>query len=691
MGAMGLSVLLEPFAIAGVELRNRIVSTAHAPGYAEAGIPGERYVHYHEAKARGGVALTMVGGSSIVSPEVSPIYRQLDLTTDAVIAPLRAFAERIHRHGTRIICQISHMGRRTAWDDGDWIVPIAPSAVRDPAHHAMPRAMDGSDIERVIADYGSAARRCAEAGLDGVEVMVHSHLPGQFLSPEANHRTDEWGGPLQNRMRFLARVLAEIRANSPAGFLVSVRLAVDESSEAGAPRDECHTVARLLAEAGGYDLLNLSGIAASTNPGMPELIGSMARRLAPYLDDVRAFRAGLHVPVLHASRIPDLETAAYAVESGATDLVGMTRALMADPLLVEKLRRGEQARIRPCVGAAFCIDRIYAGRDALCAHNPATGREEWLPQEIEPGAGPAKRVVVVGGGPAGLEAARVAARRGHRVVLFEAAPRLGGQVVLAARAAWRRDLIGIVEWLEAEVRLLGVDVRTDVLADAATLLAERPDIVVIATGGQPRPPDVPGSELATSPSDVLAGNVGIGRSALVYDVEGRHSGISVAQHLAELGVTVTLATPDRAVGRDLGGVSMPTYLAALAANRVRLLTDHRLQAITLTADRGQRRVVLKHEYSPGVITEVVVDTVVASLGSSPNVELLDELRTHSVNGGDIDPWALRRGEQQPWLTEDARPAGGGSTGFVLLPVGDAVASRDIHAAILDSLRLLKDC
>jgi 2,4-dienoyl-CoA reductase-like NADH-dependent reductase (Old Yellow Enzyme family)/thioredoxin reductase len=678
MGA--LDILLEPFAVAGVDFRNRIVSTAHAPGYAEGGLPLDRYQRYHEEKAKGGVALTMVGGSSIVTPEIASIYGQIDIGRDATVPHLSRLAQRVHAHGARIMLQISHMGRRTAWDDGDWIAPVAPSAVRDPAHHAVPRAMEIEDIERVIAAYGAAARRCAEAGLDGVEVLVAAHLPGQFLSPEANRRDDEWGGPLDNRMRFLDRVLRAVRAETAPGFLVSLRMAADESSEGGADGADCLAVAHRLRAAGLYDLLNVNGIAASTTPGLAKLIAGMAAPLAPWLDAARAFRAAVGAPTIHAGRIADLSTAAHAVASGATDLVGMTRAHFADPHLVAKLRDGAPERIRPCVGAAYCIDRIYAGRAAYCLHNPATGRERTLPQAVAPSPGPKRRVLVVGGGPAGMEAARVARLRGHAVTLLEAAPRLGGQILLAAKAGWRRDLIGVADWLAAEIERLGVDIRLNAYAEAAEVAAEAPDIVVLATGGAPKAPDMPGGDLALSGWEALERPAAVGERVLLYDEAGGHAAMALADHLSAAGRRVELVAPDRAVGRGLGGSSYPVYLGALKRRGAVLTPDTRLAAI---ARSGNRLVAtLVHDYA-GTAETREVDTVIAELGTAPDPALFAALKPLSANRGVVDPAALQAGAPQLWL---AAPA----PGMLLFRIGDAAASRDIHAALLDALRIAKD-
>lgn len=669
--------LLQPFTLGGTTFRNRVVSTAHAPGYAEGGLPGERYIRYHEEKAKGGLALTMFGGSSIITPETAPIYNQLDVSSDRIIPHFQAFARRIHAQGALLMCQISHMGRRTNGEDGDWVVPIAPSSIRDPAHHAIPRAMEEEDIHRVIAAYAAAARRCAEGGLDGAEILVASHLPGQFLSPEANRREDAWGGPLDHRMRFVRSVLSAMRKAVPPGFLISLRMAVDEAEEGGADADDCLTVARTLHQAGLYDLLNLSGLAASTTLGLSKIIGGMAMPLGGYLDKVAAFRAAVGAPVIHASRIADVATAAHAVDSGAVDLVGMTRAHMADPAIVTHLATGRPERIRPCVGAAYCIDRIYAGRTAYCAHNPATGRELNLPQTILPSHTPGRRVVVVGGGPGGMEAARVAALRGHHVTLFEATGQLGGQIRLAARAAWRRDLIGIADWLSAELTRLAVDLRLNTWAEVEDILALSPDIVVIATGGLPRPAEVPGGDLARSTWDELSTPPQPG-AVVIYDEDGRHAAISTAEHLARAGADVTLVTPDRVAGRELGGSSYPVYLSALNRAGVRIVTDHRLAGI---ARSGNGLIAtFQHLYS-GQALPIAAARVVVDSGTLPNDPLFHALKPHSRNRGEVDIPALIAGTPQPSLTAPGE-------GAVLFRIGDAQASRDIHGAMLDALRLL---
>lgn len=672
----GLRPLFQPLTLRGRVLKNRIASTAHAPGYAEGGLPGPRYQAYHEAKAKGGVGLTMFGGSSIVSADVTSIYGQIDVSSDRIIPHFRAFADRIHAHGAALMCQISHMGRRTAWDAGDWIAPIAPSAIRDPAHHAMPRAMEEEDIVRVLADYAAAARRCAEGGLDGCEVFVTSHLPGQFLSPSANRREDQWGGPLENRMRFLMEILRGVRAAVPEDFIVSLRMSPDESSEGGPAAAECLAVAAAARDEGLIDLVNLIGPGGATNASIAQVIPGMALPLAPWMQMAKVFRDQIGLPVLHATRITDLGTAAHAVESGAVDLVGLTRGHIADPAIVRKTLAGQEDRIRPCVGAAYCIDRVYSGKDAVCLHNAATGRETWLPQEIEPAAAHL-RAVVVGGGPAGMEAARVLAARGHRVVLFEASGKLGGQIRLAEKAGWRRDMAGIADWLAAELGHLGVEIRFDTWAEAETVLAEEPDIVIDATGGLPRGKDIPGADLVATSWDVLTSPPDSGRRVLIHDEVGGHQAVSLAEFLSRRGCTVEICTPDRLVGRELGGSSYPVYLGNLARAGVTLTSATALAEVARTGNRLRARLV--HEYGgPDQLREV--DLVVAECGTEPMPALFQALKPHSVNRGVTDLDATINALPQPYAGQGMR----------LYKVGDAVASRDIHAALLDALRLSKD-
>jgi 2,4-dienoyl-CoA reductase-like NADH-dependent reductase (Old Yellow Enzyme family) len=654
-------------------LKNRIASTAHAPGYAEGGLPGPRYQAYHEAKARGGIGLTMFGGSSIVSGDVTSIYGQIDVTHDRVIPHFRAFADRIHAHGAALMCQISHMGRRTAWDAGDWIAPIAPSAIRDPAHHAMPRAMEDEDIARVLSDYAAAARRCAEGGLDGCEVLLTSHLPGQFLSPAANRRDDRWGGSLENRMRFLMEVLRGIRAAVPDDFIVSLRMSPDESSEGGPDGAECLTVAQAARDEGLVDLVNLIGPGGATNASIAQVIPGMALPLAPWMQMTHAFRDRIGLPVLHATRITDLGTAAHAVESGAVDLVGLTRGHIADPAIVRKALAGQEDRIRPCVGAAYCIDRVYSGKDAVCLHNAATGRETWLPHEIEP-APVLLRAVVAGGGPAGMEAARVLALRGHHVTLFEATGHLGGQIRLAEKAAWRRDMAGIADWLAAELGHLGVDIRYDSWAEADMVLAEAPDIVIDATGGLPKAMDIPGADLVTSGWDALTNPPEPGHTVLIHDEVGGHQAVSLAEFLTRRGCKVEICTPDRLVGRELGGSSYPIYLGNLARAGVVLTTATALVGAERQGNRLLAR--LAHEYG-GPEQHREVDAIVAECGTEPIPGLFQALKPHSVNLGATDLTAIQAARPQPHAGQGLR----------LYKVGDAAASRDIHAALLDALRV----
>ena len=670
-------VLLQPFKLKHLTIKNRIMSTPHAPSYAEDGKPKERYQLYHEAKAQGGIGMTMFGGSSNIAPDSPSVFGQLYVGDDSIVPYFREFADRIHKYDCALICQITHMGRRTVWDDGDWLPVIAPSRIREPAHRAFPKEMDKDDIRRVRKAYADAAKRCQDGGLDGAEILGHGHLPDQFLSPLTNFRADEYGGSLENRLRFTLEIFDAVRDAVGPDFILGIRQGINENSEGGVTLEEGTEAAKIISESGLIDYMTVNIGRIDTDINLGNHIPGMAAPLAPWVAMIGSIRNQIKVPVFHACRLADLSSARYAIQEGLLDMVGMVRAHIADPNIANKLAAGDEDGIRPCVGAGYCLDRLYTGGGTLCIHNAATGREATMPHVIEKTAGPKKKIVIIGGGPGGLEAARVSAERGHDVVLFEATGDLGGQIVLAARAGWRKDLIGIVEWYALQIERLGVDIRWNTFADEDMVRSEKPDVVIIATGGLPDTDLVPGGENCISTWDILAGE-DISGSVLVYDDNGQHQGPSCADYLSnKTGVQVELITPDRTAAADMGTVNFPVFMQHFYNNGVALTPDHRLKSVT--KDGNQLRAVFTNEFH-GPDIERVVDHIVVEHGTLPLDDVYQGLRSLSANNGTIDYDALTNDKVQPDCGD----------GFQLYCVGDAASSRNIHAAIYDSLRLCKD-
>jgi 2,4-dienoyl-CoA reductase-like NADH-dependent reductase (Old Yellow Enzyme family) len=673
--------LLRPFRLKHLTLRNRVMSTAHEPYYSEDGMPKDRYRHYHVEKARGGVALTMTAGSAVVSPDSPPVFGNLLAYKDEIVPWLRRLSDECHEHGAAVMIQITHLGRRTAWNKADWLPVLAPSPIREAAHRSFPKEVEDWDIDRIVADYAAAAQRMQAAGLDGLEINAYGHLPDQFWSPATNKRDDAFGGDLDARMAFSLRVMRTMRAAVGPDFLLGIRMVADEDWEIGLSRDDGIEIARRFKASGLVDFLNIIRGHMETDNALTDVIPIAGMRSAPHLDFAGEVRAAADIPVFHAARINDVATARHAIAEGKLDMVGMTRALIADPHIARKVQAGQEHLIRPCVGASYCIDRIYEGNEALCIHNAATGREATMPQTLARSEGPRRRVVVVGAGPAGLEAARVAAERGHFVVVFEAAEQAGGQILLIARSPRRRELIGIVDWRLGELSRLGVEVRYATWATAEDVRAEAPDIVFVATGGVPNTAVLAGgNDLVVSTWDIVSGAVKPGQSVLLYDDNGNHPGMQAAELIAASGSELEIVTPERMFAPELGGLNHAGYARTLQRAGARITINTRVLSVRREGNR--LAATLGSDYGPRQ-EERLVDQVVVEHGTLPLDELYHALRPGSVNLGAVDHAALLAGRPQ---TVSRNPAGA----YRLLRIGDAVASRNIHAAVFDGLRYAKD-
>ncbi len=674
--------LLQPYQLKHLTLKNRIMSTAHEPNYHEDGMPKQRYRLYHAEKAKGGIALTMTAGSAIVSADSPPAFGNLFAYKDEVVPWLRELADACHEHGTAVMIQLTHLGRRTNWNKADWLPVLAPSPIREPAHRAFPKEMEDWDFERITKDYAAATQRMQAAGLDGIELECYGHLLDGFWSPATNIRTDEYNGSLENRLRFTFRVLEAMRKAVGPEFIIGLRLVADEDWDVGFSKDEGIAICQRLKATGQIDFLNIIKGHIEHDSPLADVIPVLGMKASPHLDFAGEVRAATKFPVFHAARINDVATARHAVAAGKLDMVGMTRAHIADPHIVKKIIEGREDEIRPCVGATYCLDRIYEGHEALCIHNPATGREASMPHVIARGSNGAKKVVVVGAGPAGLEAARVTAARGHSVDLIEAAPVAGGQIVLATKVNRRKEMVGIIDWRLQQCERLGVKIGFNAYAEADDVLARQPDIVIVATGGMPQNMGMTaGAELAVSSWDILSGDVKPAEDVIVFDDNGAHPGMAAAEYVANAGSTLELITPERFFAPDMGGLNVVPYMRNFVAQGVQITTMTRVKA--LSRQGNKIRAQLWSPYTMADCGERIVDQVVVDNGTAANAELYFALKDGASNRGEIDYDALIVGKPQAIRTN---PDGA----FQLFRIGDAVASRNIHASIYDALRLCKD-
>ncbi len=621
--------LLGPFTVGQFSVRNRVLITAHATNYVDAdGLPDDRAVAYYAERARGGAGL-MCTGASTVDPGSARERGAANAYDPRAVERWRAIAETVHAEEGRIMVMLTHFGRVGRTADGAPLV--APSPLMDGNYHqAVPHELTVEEIGEIVQAFATCAGRVRQSGMDGVELQgAHGYLIAQFLSPASNVRSDAYGGGLDGRLRFCLEVLEAVRRAVGHNYTVGIRLSGDELIPGGIALSETCEVARRLEASGLVDFLDISGGTDADLMSLAEHIPPMYIPPGNLVHLAAAVKEVTRLPVFCVGGIRDPLMAEQIVASGHADMVGMTRAHIADPHIVAKLRAGQYDDIRRCIGCMqACTEALAHGGPISCVYNPVTGRErEWA--SLQPAAAP-RRVVVVGGGPAGLEAARVAALRGHRVTLFEASHELGGQLLLAAALPKRDNFLDVVRWLSAQARKAGVELRVGQSVDGEEVLREAPDAVVLATGARAELPSLPGAEgRLLHVRDAIVERAPVGRRVLVVDVDGHLRGCGTADLLASQGRQVRICSEQVYVGHNIDQKTLYPLYRRLRQQGVEMLPGTRFEGW----EEGES--VVSDIFTGARRRLPEVETVIWADAGRANDSLLAELRgaglkTHAV-------------------------------------------------------------
>ena len=603
--------LFQPFQIRGLRLKNRIMSTGHDTTLPTDGLVNDALIAYHDARARGGVGLIV---SQVAGVHETARYtsHMLMAVNDDCIAGFRRLAETCHAHDCKVISQLFHPGREIMeGGDGLLTVAYAPSVVPNERFRVMPRQLDKPMIDEIVAGYREAARRMHAAGLDGVELVAsHGYLPAQFFNPHTNRRTDDYGGSLENRLRFATEALAAMRAATSEEFVIGMRISASDRDENGLTSDDALESCRLLEPL--LDYVNVTAGTSASAGGAVHIVPPMAYQAAYLASDAARFRRALSIPVFVAGRINQPQEAEAILAQGSADLCGMTRALICDPEMPAKARDGRTEDIRACIACnQACIGHFHRGVPISCIQHPETGRE--LKFGTPKPAERPRKVMVIGGGPAGMKAAAIAAARGHQVTLYEASTQLGGQALLAQQLPRRAEFGGIITNLSRELELAQVRVVKGVRVDLALIEVERPDAVVIATGAKPYRPEIPddGSVQIVDAWQVLRKQVKTGGRVVVADWRCDWIGPGIAERLIAEGCSVDLAVNGTHPGELLPLYVRDNIAAELHRSGIRITPYARLYG----CDGGT--VYMQHTASEQPIIFENVDTLVLCLGHEP--------------------------------------------------------------------------
>ena len=646
--------LFSPLQIGEITLKNRIVSSGHDTVMAEDGLVGARLIAYHEARAAGGVGLIVVQATG-VHETAQYTSHALMATDDECIPGFHRLADAVHAYDCTIVGQLFHGGREVMESsDGSLIVALAPSAVPNERFHVMPRAMPLNVIAEVVAGYGSAAGRLRQAGLDGVEIVAsHGYLPAQFLNPRVNLRTDRYGGTDANRLRFLRETITAIRDAVGGSFVLGLRISVDEITPEGLTADDVLPALAALDADAGLDYVSVVAGTSATLAGSEHIVPPMSQPNAYTASLAARVKAVVSVPVMVAGRINQPQEAEMVIASGQADACAMTRALISDPQLPAKAAAGQLDDIRACVGCnQACIGHFHAGYPISCIQYPESGRELRYGRRV-PARHP-RDVMIVGGGPGGLKAAVVAAERGHKVTLYEAARRVGGQVLLAEKLPGRAEFGGVVTNLAGETARAGVRVVTETTVDPALIRRAHPDVVIVATGARPRRPDL---ELSGNPTVLDAWEVMRGASVpdgrvVVADWRCDWIGLGIAQLLAEEGGRrVTLGVNGYLAGQRLQQYVRDVMLASAARAGVKV--------VPLVRPFGYdgSTVFFQHVLTGEPVIVEDVSALVLAQGHEPVTGLLDVL---TENDGEVHA------------------------------IGDCLAPRTVEEAVLEGLTVASE-